>query len=726
MTSSISAPDGAMLSIQRDDAALVLQWANGATVRFVLKGNELLGARDVTFDGLPLRNPARLWRPIFITPHGVHYHRFELRDIREADNGGVAIELDAVGSASGLNEELDEYLGDVIDLSHPDTEVRDRLTWELRPSAHTVGEHTFIGFAYRYRFETDEPSRQLYRVFDHATWEVGGKLDGNELLLQGQCNPPATSLSDDGSFTTACNYYGAEMQGLTGVPSRVSFQRLPRIGTLQAFDSIAHDAGMLLGLFEPMEEVFSVVQTLPGETCLHVMDEYRQPCAPSVVTPWKHMLFLSAPAQWDRAARRNVWHKVYEQAHGAIRAVAGVERSHVHPRQWLPQFGQDTFIFNDKEHPRDRFLYLYADEVLPRWADMGVREICSFSLWQTDYTIDRLKTKQGSGNPLHGALIVGSICNVHSHEIDSLWGGPDALAYFTDKAHQLDMKVQMWWASHMSRRAPIFQQRPDFMMNARDGLPNGGGFGHQIIISLDLNNEECFEYIYNQLKAVYEATGIDGLFHDSYGNMTFLPTNFDDPQRRGQQQAFARLLNRLQALGMDSFTIEGIGPFGVGHFGMNLLASDPAEQKGYQNALDWWVGEEDMMYGLNMGCGPAPIWPGREEQARVFSFRCIANGGRFGFSHTGGGPWRDWWREHNQMMARLGPVFGQRQLLPEDQGVLWHMDQRQVLFAFKPIKFDVDPNIRVSEVTADGPNEITVTDGVLRAHAWKVYQLQKV
>lgn len=359
-----------------------------------------------------------------------------------------------------------------------------------------------------------------------------------------------------------------------------------------------------------------------------------------------------------------------------------------------------------------------AEHVLPRWAEMGVKEICAFSLWKSDYTEDRRLRKQDQASPLHGALMVGSICNVREHTISPVWGGPEALATLTERAHSLGMSVQLWWATHLSRRAPAFQQHPEWMLTARDGLPNGGGYGHQCIITFDLNNAECFDYIFEHLKAVREGTGVDGLFHDSYGNMTFLPTNFGDPLRGGQQEAYGRLVARLQGIGMRQFTVEGIGPMGVGHFGMSLLVSD----SGYQNALDWWLGEEDMIYGLNMGIG-APVWAGREDEAEAFSLRCMAFGGRFGFTgrREGVEAWDGWVREHNRILARVGPLTGEREILPGMKGVLWRQpDGTAVLFAFEAFRHAAAGR-RVSRVT--GAGEEPVAAGELETAPMAVYRI---
>ncbi|MHB9026905.1 MAG: alpha-amylase family protein [Armatimonadota bacterium] len=707
----------------RDASALRLQLPNAMEITVALDGERVLGIRDVQAHGVALRNPAKLWRPVITTPEGMQYLTFLLRDVIDGAEGEVTLVMDAVGTQAYLQEALDEYLGDMIALPSSDEPVIDRLEWEFQPSALELDGRRFAGFSYRYHF-TGASGRKIYRIFDDATWEIGGHVDGNTLLCQGQVNPPVTELRKEDYFTTACNYYGAEMRGVQGKPSRVSIQRLPRIGVLQAFDFMAHARGILLNYFDPTMEVHSLIQKDFDEDLLHVLDELRRPLAEDFHSHPKHVLFHPLQDDLPKEEIRNTWARALDFVYSRERTRAGITPSPVLPRVWLPQVSRDMAEFGDVRVPRERYLEYLAEKVLPIWAEMGVKELCAPSFWVSDYTVDRYKKKDDTG--MHGALMVSGICCVRVHEIDPLYGGPRAVARLTRRAHELGMQIQLWWATHLSRRAPIYRERPDFMAIARDGHANGGGYGRDSIITLNLANPECVDWIFNKLKAVYEATGVDGLFHDSYGNMTFLPVNYADPQRLGQQEGFEGLLARLQALGLRTMTIEGLGPFGVGHFGMNLLPQKADEAAGgYQNALDWWIGQEDMIYGLNMGIGQG-VWPEREEQARQFAFRCLAAGGNFGFTQHADGieKWSGWLREQRQLHARLAPVTGKRTLLPGDRGVCWERPEGdELLFTFQAFTYPLPAGVTAVEVTPTGETPVRRIDGNIAMEPWRVYRI---
>ncbi len=711
--------------VTRTATGIKMGWYKGATLFMALEKGNVLGIRDVCIGAVPLRNPKKLWRPIITTPEGIHYSQFVLKEVRARSDGSVLVVTEAIGFPLGIQEEQDEYLCDIINLSLPDGCVRDRLEWEFKPSSLNVAGNDFVGFSYRYRVKCSG-GRKLYRVFDDASWEIGGHVEGNTLLLQGEVNPPVSLLTKELYFTTACNYYGAELQGIIGKPKRISFQRLPRIGTLQAFDFMVHRRGALFGWFDPLVEVLSVVQKDNGEDLLHVLDEIRRPLSDTFESDPKHMLFLQAPKVWGKEAQRDLWARAYDLVHEGVRERYQVERSPIQPRIWMPQMYSDQGDIAGAPCLRERILYHLADRCMAMWADMGVKEICTHSLWKSDYTEDRSVTKDMQGG-LHGGLVVGSICNVRVHEISPLWGGPEALAYFVDKAHAHGIQVQLWWATHLSRRAPIFQERPDFMMMARDGLPNGGGFGHQSLITMDLNNKDCFDWVLSNMKKLQAQTGYDGVFHDSYGNMTFLPIHFQDPLRRGQQEAYGRLVRDMQAAGVKTFTVEGVGPLGVGHFGMGLIPKKGKLTRHFQHALNWWLGHEDMVYGLNFGISAMP-WEGVRPSAREYSFRCMAAGGRFGFTahEQGVEKWTDWLREHSRIFSRMGTLTGQRTMLTEDRGYLWTRDDgTTALFTFRAFAHDLPAGSCVFCVKPEGDILVKTKEGRLNAKPWTVYRIEE-
>ena len=77
--------------VKRTDGELRVEPAEGVSVSFALDGDRMLGIRSVEHGGVALRNPAKLWRPYFYTPEGIHYSEFRLVDVEELDGGAIRV-----------------------------------------------------------------------------------------------------------------------------------------------------------------------------------------------------------------------------------------------------------------------------------------------------------------------------------------------------------------------------------------------------------------------------------------------------------------------------------------------------------------------------------------------------------------------------------------------------------------------------------------------------------
>jgi hypothetical protein len=74
--------------------------------------------------------------------------------------------------------------------------------------------------------------------------------------------------------------------------------------------------------------------------------------------------------------------------------------------------------------------------------------------------------------------------------------------------------------------------------------------------------------------------------------------------------------------------------------------------------------------------------------------------------------WTGWWRDMNQLHARIGALMGEREILPDDAGVRWrNADGSEIMFAFKSTNLHVG-NRRVSRVTGDGDESLPSVDSI--------------
>ena len=200
--------------------------------------NELIGLGNVGVGEVALRSAER---PILFrsdTPDGIHYTRFIVTDVVQ-NQDGARVEMTAVGQPWGRTEYLDEYSQSMINLGLT-AEVEDRMTLTLTPVSLALGGRDWIGFSYAVEFQSD--SRKIHRLWTHGTWEIGGRITGNTVLHQGQCNRPAYCGAKETAFTTAC----LKTLDQLGSPQGVSYQLAPRGGLIQGFDFQFAAQGALL------------------------------------------------------------------------------------------------------------------------------------------------------------------------------------------------------------------------------------------------------------------------------------------------------------------------------------------------------------------------------------------------------------------------------------------------------------------------------------------------
>ena len=145
----------------------------------------------------------------------------------------------------------------------------------------------------------------------------------------------------------------------------------------------------------------------------------------------------------------------------------------------------------------------------------------------------------------------------------------------------------------------------------------------------------------------------------------------------------------------------------------------------FQCALNWWIGHEDMVYGMNFGVGVKP-WDGDDPNAQEFSFRCLANGGRFGFTQYTGfiETWKGWVRDQNLVHGQIIPLVGRRTILPNDQGVLWRKDDgEEILFSFRSFSHSLESRQSVARITAAGERSIKLSGDSFVTQPLSVYRL---
>lgn len=680
---------------------------------------EFLGIGSVSVGGVALRSDAR---PILVrldTPDGILYTRLTRVSIDDEPGGAVCVRLRATGTRWGRGEYADDYDQAVVWLSPSAEPVTDELTLLLAPVSLDLGGRTWRGFSYAFRFRGDAQVSAIHRLLVHATWEIGGTIAGNTVLSQGQCNMPAYRGAADALFTTACL---RTLDGY-GSPQGNSFQLGPRGGLLQGFDFQYADAGALLQYWPKFTSISSLLESPPGSDLLHVVDEYRFPLASDVTTTPKHVLFAPGPLAEHEA--RDLWWDAYEHVYGGIRAAYGVKPSVVLPETGLKYStrvheGRLRMTVGGEEVDSTDVPYAIAERVLPRLAEQGVKRFFPEVMSESDVSVVGMRRKLDAG--VHGDLHCASVCATHRFFPSEFWGGIKAWRAMYDKAQQLGIDLGAWFAPHFSPRSPIFASHPEYRMISVTGLPAGGGYGFQTIVVADWNTG-IYDWVLADLKRWKEEGGLDHLFVDSLSNMGLLQMNYTAAMQTNFD-ALGRLFADIQALGIGAFTCECVSPFMASRFGLADLRGDLLEQNravAGQNDWGWWLGEEDMAYGIGMMVAARKRT--EEEMARSL-FRVLANRGAICYENQLDGSHTLFpeWARLNHVYNQALPHMRTRRMLPGRAGTLWTDGAVQVVWAYRDGELPVDPGATVVRLLGKDAEPVA-HDGTLRLAGGSVYRI---
>ncbi len=689
----------------------ILSLPNGVTLELLLEGEFLLGLGEITAAGLPVRSGQVPLRPVIQTGHGVAYRRFRLEHIHE--NGDtVVLVTTALGEPQLFGEWRDEYDFPMAWPQIQPDQFEDRLEWLLRPERLTLEGVEYTGFSYALRYVSSQ--RQIHQVTIEATWELGGHAEGNTLLYQGQINPPVHRCTRESRFSTEC----LRRLDLAGDPFGYSFQFGSRYSPVQCFDFQYNELGCLYGFWPEFVSVKSLIQKNAGEEVVFVLDQYQFAESGEVTLPRKCIMFAPGPeGGLPEHEARDRWQRCLDHAQGIVRAAYGIPKTPVKPevgapyRAGLDQNGRLLMHVGGQACRPEKVLYAWGD-LLPELAEQGVRRLFPEVMAESDITENGYTYKILTG--IHGDLMTSSVCNVWRYRCADFWGGWKAWEYFYEKGKEVDLEIGHWCGMHLSCNAPIFQEHPEFVCRHVNTRPHGGGYAFNLCWGLNWN--VAWAWMLEQW-AEWKRHGLDYIFFDSMGNWGLLGADY---QRGGEPNApgIGKFIGGLAELGIRAFSVEGIGPFGVGRFGLadnkreDVLA--PGSVAG-QNDWSWWVGNED----LAIDCLPM-LHPHPErtpEELRVQFFRCIANR-----ALPSAYPVPDWLRDLWHTFNLVSPLMVNRRLLPGGRGVHWSGGEADLLFAYQALEWPLPRTARVDRIVAGEPEPVEFA-GVLRAKPWSVYRI---
>ena len=691
---------------------------HGVEVDLVMgRKQEWVGLGGIRVGAVSLRDGSRPAVLRIDTPDGILYTRYELKSITGKPRRTTVV-LRAFGLPWGRQEYQDEYSQQLVSVNDSLEPVEDEVILTFKPCTLKLGGRSWSGLTYAFGYRSAK--RSIHRVLFDATWELGGSIVGKTVLNQSQCSMPVYRGQRGTSFLTSC----LKRLELADSPQGLSYQLAPRGGMIQSFDFQQGPAGALLQYWPGFPAICSDVRKPLGSRHLHVLDEYRFPLAKRVTTVGQRVLFTPGPLEEHEV--RDLWWEAYELVAGQTCRAFNIGRTEVRPefdppRSGRLQEGRLQIRVADEWVDACEAPYAVADRLLPRAAAAGVGRLMNSFVTENDASVLGFKRKLDSG--LDGDLFCGSVCGTHRFFPSEFWGGMKAWRYLYEAGHKLGLEMGHWFAPHMSPRAAIFQEHPEWLSTSVHSLTTGGGYWN-ILAVLDWNTP-VYDWILGDLRRWREEGGLDYLFVDSWPNLGLLSSNYSRSMQTNGER-LARFFAEIQAFGIKALSFEGISPLGISRISMSDLRRDRADLLSGvvgQNDFGWWRDEMDMAYNLNIHLRPRQR---QESDVQQMLFMAMANRGGLilpGLHGAGYMP-PGWVSRLNQIYNSVLPDMRMRRLLPAGAGVRWEAGKRQVLWLYRDTSWTVPAGMWLERAEPGSWLPLDPADGRADLLAWQVYRIR--
>jgi hypothetical protein len=704
-------------------------------VEIVSSGDALLGIGAIEIDGVAVRSSKTEIRPDFSTPDAVHYQDFALLDIEKTDSG-IVLHSEALARHELYGEMMDEYS---YNLAFPRLHEiqRDRLDWIIKPVEITLDGERYVGLSIAFHFSSDR--NEIHRFTTVATWEIGARADGNTIYHQSYTCPPVFDVTAENHFSTTC----LKQLDLWNSWLGNSYQMLPRWGAIQPFDFQSAEQGVLLGYWPDKHSVKSLIQKNPGEDVIFVVDEYDFALAKDVDIPAKNILFSSGRREKHEIV--NMWTRACDYTAEIIRGFFGIKtcqpllgggpvykgRNSV-PRGelaggpqpdwlWTHENGKFYFQLEGEKIERREFLYWLADKKLPQLHARGLKRIMFEPVHESDFTEDAFAYHAQTG--WHGDLVVCSICGSRRYVPADCYDGWRGWNYLADKARKLDMSLGHWVGLHLTPRAPILREHPDYVLQHVNTLGHSGGYSHLSICSINWCSG-AKKWFLDDMKRWHDEGGLEWLFFDSWPNLGCSPLNYGG-RMEPMQWEMGDVLAQLQKIGYAWFSFEGTSPFGVHQYGL----WDPMQEYEKhtsggvmgQNDFGWWLGHEYM--GYNQMLGPGVNEKRDRKILPEISFRYAANRSLTLVleNHENRYPYVE---GLDRTYALLQPLMRKRYVLPDDRGVKWESDLGLAVFAYRSFDLQLPKGAKVFRVEKGLEKPVEYSGSTMKTEPWTAYKIK--
>lgn len=664
------------------------------SVEVLCRDGEYLGIGEVEIRGMPVRSGRLPMDVCSQSFSGLELAGRELLGIEEGD-GEVRVRT-RVSFRPLLTRPMRDHSFDPIhdtgDWVGEQSAGEGRLDMILRPARERMGGRDFTGLSYRYEYESrDVP---LFWFLDRASWELGGEICGATVYNQSSCSDPVVSFERDTAWSTEGIIHWDDPNS---THNPVMTHNLPRWASHQAFDFQFRGDATLLGLYERVDLIRSLLKREPGRPELKTFDKHIFDETSSHATPAKSILLNTEPK--SVTDQRNLWTWVFDEVADRARAEFGLREEPLLPRVSMNYWHDFT-------------IQTYYRDLLPAARAIGARAIFIDNVNRSAYTED-------CPNP---RVFHWNMCCGHEYEPAPSLGGSEQLRAFVEDCAAAGITPYAWTNNDQALSSPINASERDdkgWFVRMEDTRLKYGGAYTNVMSILNLSKDEPRSYWIECLKKIRRETGLKGYLFDSFYNLAFMPVDYSDSRPTTQWRGALQVVKQLQDADVH-FMIESFGPFG------EVQAGCP---RGYN------IENLFACYKIGLGTGYTTIPSGGEEpRPRPWPpeqyYRILAHMARpehplfYGEERID----RLFTEEHRRILATYHEQlpFMHRRFLQEDDGaVVWHdrEGRRATIWNFRERRVALPGTVRDEDAGEELPPAATYHLAPLRTYSVRAGRL---
>lgn len=660
------------------------------TIEVLTKSGQLLGLGKAWIGRTLVRSGRLPLRPYTQTFTGLELLELRLLGIAESPKA-IRLRTQAIFRpllVKLLRDHSFDPIHETGDWDKPAVAGTGHLDIVLKPASESFEGVAFDGFSYHYEYQSNDVP--LFYILDMASWELDGDITGATAISQSSCSPPVATFAAHTSWTTEGIIHWDDPNSAA---NPVMTHNLPRWASHQAFDFQFKGNKTLLGVFDHVALIRTVLKREPGKPELKCFDKHIFDQTLRIKTSAKSILLNSEPK--SETDQKNLWTWVIDAVHGRARAEFGLKEEPLVPRlshNYWHNFTIDT----------------YRRDLLPAAVNLGFKAVFVDNLNKSAMT-ERCPHPDFNWN----------MCCGHEYEVAPSLGGPAALKRLVDDCREHGIRIFAWTNNDQALSSPVNAAERDdkgWFVRMEDTRLKYGGAYSAVMSILDLSVEPARRYWVDSLKKIKAETGLDGYLCDSFYNLGFMPVNYRTGKPTTQWRGLLAAFKELQDAGIH-FLIESFGPFGSPQHGCPAAYAEP------QNIF--------ACYKITAGFGYTTIPttdPIQIDQSVGTLYRFFAHmaSPSFGLFQNGVRIDRIWTERHKRVLADYNenyPHMHKRFLQEDGLGVLWHDAEGKRATLWNFAERDVALPGRVRDLTAgqDLPPSSTY-----RLLPWHTYVIKDV